>query len=134
MGSWDQILVKLEHFFFFNATAMSLFYIIQRITFPQFCIFRKSITIHDPIASGVSVDPSSPVCSSAMLVLSIVLNLKVRFYVIPQWHNVHTNFHTNPSSGYRVESCGRTDRRTYIHDHPFRFNFMHIVQRTHKWR
>jgi hypothetical protein len=31
---------------FFHAAAMLLFHIIQRITVPKFCIFRKSISIH----------------------------------------------------------------------------------------
>jgi hypothetical protein len=69
-------------------------------------------SLYDPIASGASDDPTSQVCSSAMLVLPIVVHLKVRFYGSPQWHNVHTKFHLNSSSGSRVESCGRTDRHT----------------------
>jgi hypothetical protein len=59
--------------------AMLLFYTIQRTTSPKFCIFRKSITMHQlygPTASGATVDPSSQVYSSAMLVLPIVGNWK----------------------------------------------------------
>jgi hypothetical protein len=61
---------------------MLLLYIIQRITVPKFCILQKSATIHHCmalIASGASVDPTSQVCSSAMLVLAIAGNLKGQF-------------------------------------------------------
>jgi hypothetical protein len=98
----------------------------KELLFPKFCIFRKSMTIHHcmapdfpkiyvhtslygPIASGASVDPTSQVCFSTMLLLPIVGNLKVRFYGSPQWHSVHSKFHPNPSSGSRVESWGQTD-------------------------
>jgi hypothetical protein len=68
-------------FFLFHAAAMLLFYIIQRITtrvlyFPQIYNYTS---LCGPIASGTSVDPTSQVCSSAMLVLPIAENLKVRF-------------------------------------------------------
>lgn len=32
----------------------------------------------------------------------------------PQWHNVHTKFHPNPSSGPRVESFEQTDMNSFI--------------------
>jgi hypothetical protein len=60
-----------------------------------------------PTTSGANVDPTSQVCSSAMLVLPIVGNWKLRFFGCSQWHNVHTKFHQNPSSGW-AESCGQT--------------------------
>jgi hypothetical protein len=39
---------------------------------------------------GASVDPTSQVCSSAMLVLTIADKCKVRFYGSLRWHNAHT--------------------------------------------
>lgn len=48
--------------FFYAATI--LFYIIQRIISPEFYVF--------PIASGASINPTSQVYSSAMLVLPII--------------------------------------------------------------
>jgi hypothetical protein len=61
---------------FFHAATMLLFYIIQWIAMPKFCIFQKSITVHHcmAIARGASVAPSSQVRSSAMLVLPILGN------------------------------------------------------------
>jgi hypothetical protein len=43
LGVMDQNLVKSN--IFFPAATMLLFYIVQRITIPKFCIFQKSITI-----------------------------------------------------------------------------------------
>jgi hypothetical protein len=68
----------------------------------------------------LSVDPTSQVCSSAMLVLPIVGNLKVRFEDSPQWHKVHTKFNPNLSSGSWVESCREMDSR---HDQLYMHSF-----------
>jgi hypothetical protein len=76
-------------------------------------------SLYGPNASGASVNPTSQVFSSAMLVLLIVGSWIVRFKGRFQWHDVHTKFHPNPSSGSRVESCGRTDR----HDQPYMRSF-----------
>jgi hypothetical protein len=57
-------------------------YIIQTITIPKFCICVKiynHTSLYDPTATGASVNPTSQVCSHAMLVLPIVGNCEVRF-------------------------------------------------------
>jgi hypothetical protein len=46
-----------------------------------------------------------------MLVLLSIRNCKLRFSGSPQWHNVHTKFHLNPSM--------RTDR----HNQPYMCSF-----------
>jgi hypothetical protein len=46
-------------------------------------------------------------------VITIVEYSKVRFWGSHQWHNTHTKFHPNPSSGSRFESCGQTDGQTW---------------------
>jgi hypothetical protein len=79
-----------------------------------------------PIASGTSVDPTSQVCLSTMLVLSIVGNQNVQFWGSPQRHNVHTKFHPNLSSGSKVKSCRQTGMTSLICIH-----FMHNMQRRH---
>jgi hypothetical protein len=82
-------LVRLGHgieswssqtFIFFPAAAM-LFYIIKNY-FSKFLYFPKfynHTSLYGLNASDVSVYPTSQVCSSTMLVLLIVGNLKVRF-------------------------------------------------------
>jgi hypothetical protein len=68
---------EVKIFFSFHAAAMSLYYIIQRITKQKFCIFQKSFfhaSLYGPTASGTGINPTSQVCLSAMLVLLIVGN------------------------------------------------------------
>jgi hypothetical protein len=50
------------------------------------------------------VAPTSQFSSSAILLLPIVGNRKLRFSVSFQSHNLHTKFHPNPSSPSEVES------------------------------
>jgi hypothetical protein len=90
----------------FHAAAILLVYITQRITTPKFCIFENILpsSLYDTIVSGASVDPTSEVRSSVILVLLIVGNHKVRFCGILQWFKVHTIFRPNPSMCPRVES------------------------------
>jgi hypothetical protein len=130
MGSRDRILVK--SIFFFYAAIMLLFYTKNYLSevsyFPR--MYNRTSSC-GPTASGANVDPTSQVCSPAMLVLPIVDNCKLRFQVSPQWHNVHTKFHPNPSSGSPVESRGQRDRRTDMTS-PTCVHFMHIMQRTRK--
>jgi hypothetical protein len=62
--------------FVFHATAMSLFCIIQRITVPKFGfveIFYHT-SLYGPVARVAIVDPTSQVCSFAVLVLLIAGN------------------------------------------------------------
>jgi hypothetical protein len=73
-----------------------------------------------PVVRGANVDPTSQVRSSAMLVIPIVWNWKVRFLVRSQWHNIHVKLYPNPLGGSRVELCGQMDR--------LRVHFVHIVQ------
>jgi hypothetical protein len=71
MESWS------INFSYFHAAVMLLFYIIQRITMSEFCYFPKiynHTSLYGPGASGASVDATSQICSSAMLVLPIVGN------------------------------------------------------------
>jgi hypothetical protein len=66
---------QVKTFFIFHATAMLLFYIIQRITTPKFCIFQKSITIRHCMALlQVALVSIPQVCSSTILVLLIAGN------------------------------------------------------------
>jgi hypothetical protein len=59
MGSWDRILAKLKHMFLLSRSR-------------HVVILRTSLY-------GVSVDTTSQVCSSVMLVLMILGNLKAQF-------------------------------------------------------
>jgi hypothetical protein len=56
---------------------MLLLYIKQRIIYQSF-VFAENLLPY-MAATGTIVDPTSQVCSSAMLVLQIVENLGVRF-------------------------------------------------------
>jgi hypothetical protein len=59
-----------------------LFYIMQIITVSEFCIFPQicnHLSLFGPDANGGSVNPTSQVCSFAMLVLPIVGKYEVRF-------------------------------------------------------
>jgi hypothetical protein len=55
-----------QNIFFFHSAAMLLLYIVQMITIPKFCIFRKSITIHHCVAllqvALMSIPPHKFVC------------------------------------------------------------------------
>jgi hypothetical protein len=53
-----------------------------------------------------------PVCVRSSKTKSRPFNKNNR--VGPQWHNIHTKFDLNPSSGSGVESCGRTDMTSPI--------------------
>jgi hypothetical protein len=67
---------------FFHAVTMLSFYITQKVTVPKFCIFRKIFNHASSCGttvSGASVDPTSQVSLSAMLILPVVENLRVRF-------------------------------------------------------
>jgi hypothetical protein len=69
-----------------------LFYSTKRFTIPDFCIFRKSITICNGIPRGANVDPNSEVCPSAMLVLPIGGNRSLTSVHIPQaWRPHHVS-------------------------------------------
>jgi hypothetical protein len=64
---------------FFSATLL-LFYTKQEIAKPNFRIFSENLnytSLYGPIVSGASVDPTSQVCSPAMLVLPIAGNCEV---------------------------------------------------------
>jgi hypothetical protein len=52
---------------------------------------------------------------------------KCKFKGRLQWHNIHTKFHQNPSTGFQVASCGQTNKVS-----PICIHFMHTVQRMHK--
>jgi hypothetical protein len=77
------------------------------------CNLQISVTIHHCMASGATVDISSQISSSAMLVLRTDGNWEVQLYGRVQWHNVRTKFHPNPSSGFRFESWRQTERHTW---------------------
>jgi hypothetical protein len=62
------------NFLFFHAADMLLFYIIQRITTPEFCTFQKSVTIHHCMALLQVVLVSILPHKFARLVLPIVGN------------------------------------------------------------
>jgi hypothetical protein len=83
---------------------------------PKFC---NRTSLYVPAASGASVDPTSQVCSSAILALPIAEDCKIWFCVSPQWHNFHTKLHLNSSRSSSVESCRRTDR----HDQPYMHSY-----------
>jgi hypothetical protein len=72
-------------------------------------------SLYSPIASGASVDPTSQVCSPAMLVLPIVGNCVVRFWVVPN---------------------GITSIPNFIQTRPAVLEFKHVDRRTdrHGWR
>jgi hypothetical protein len=76
MGSRDRILVK----FFYAAIVVILHYTKNYYTkvlyFPK--IYNHT-SLYGPVACGARVDPTSQVCPTAMLVLLIVGNSKVRF-------------------------------------------------------
>jgi hypothetical protein len=56
------------------------YFTLYKELFSKVLYFLKIHTsLHGPIASGASVNPTSQVCSSAMLVLPIVEILKVQF-------------------------------------------------------
>lgn len=97
-------------------------------------IFFKNLyhtSFPDNIACGTKFSPTSKVCASATLVL-ILHEINSHKFWIPsfQWHNVHTKFHQNMSSGSLVESCGRTDIQADMAT-PFCVHVMHIVQTMH---
>lgn len=77
----------------------------------QSSVFLQDVTIHHviPVLGDASVFPASQVRLSAMFVLRVVGSRKVRVWGNPQWHNVQTKFHQNPSSVSRII---RTDGRT----------------------
>jgi hypothetical protein len=109
-----------------HATAMLLFYIIQSIIIHVlYCSkFFCHTLLHGHITSGAVVDLTSQVCSSAMLVLPTVGNIKIRFYGRPQWHNVYTKFHSDLSSSswvYHVDRQTDTASSIYV-------SIMRIVQ------
>jgi hypothetical protein len=81
-GSRHWVVVKTKYLFFFHAAAMLLFYIAQGITVPEVLYFPKifySTSLCSRVAGGTGVDPTSRVYSSAMSVLPIVGNRKIRF-------------------------------------------------------
>jgi hypothetical protein len=47
------------------------------------------------------------------------------------WHNVHTKFHQNLSSGSQVGSCGQTDRQMVRYTDTGNPISVHFVQRPH---
>jgi hypothetical protein len=103
---------KVKILFFHSASMLLLKnYYTKVLYFPKI-----HASLYGPIASGASVDPTSQVCSSAMLVFPIVENLKVRFYSSTQWHNVRTKFYPNLSSASRVNHIDR-------HDQPYMRSF-----------
>jgi hypothetical protein len=66
-------------FLLFHAAVILLFYIVQRVTVSELCIFGRSVTIPHCIALGsvlsdASAAPTSQVLVSAMPVLAIVRN------------------------------------------------------------
>jgi hypothetical protein len=83
---------------------------------------KTSSSLTGPKLSAPTADPTEQIGSSARLILRTVGNWKVWKYGTPKLHKVHTKFDTNPSSGSRVESCGRTARQTRSA----------LLQRTHK--
>jgi hypothetical protein len=75
--------------------------------------FCNRTSLYVTAASGASVDPTSQVCSSAILALPIAEDFEIWFCVSPQWHKFHTKFHLNSSICSSVESCRRTDGYTW---------------------
>jgi hypothetical protein len=58
---------------------MFLFYICKELLSKCFVKIYNHTSLYGPIASGASADPTSHVCSPAMLVFPIVGNCEVRF-------------------------------------------------------
>jgi hypothetical protein len=104
--------------FFFHATTM-LFYTVQRITFPKFCIFQKFITVHHHMAllqvALVSIPPHKfirPPCWYYQL-QEIV---KYDFWVVPNGITSIPNFiQIHPV----VLELNHVDR----HDQPYMHSF-----------
>jgi hypothetical protein len=124
MGSWDRILVE----YFFHAAAMLLFYIIQRITIPKVCIFRKSITINHCMA---------------LLQVALLSITSHKFVRLPCWHYrlyeiEKLDFRVVPDGitsmpnfiqiRLAVLDLNHADRQTDMISH-ICVHFMHIVER-----
>jgi len=74
----------------------------KKITLANVAYFMK-LSYHksfqDPALSATSVAPTSQVCSSAMLLLLIIGNLKLQDWSGFQWCNINIKFHSDPSTG-----------------------------------
>jgi hypothetical protein len=68
-------------------------------------INNRTLLLSDLIVSGAAVDPTKQVCSSAILVLSMIEKWKGRRYDSPVWF-VCTKFRPNLPSVSRDELCG----------------------------
>jgi hypothetical protein len=113
---------------FFYAAAMLLFYIMQRITTPKLCIFRKSITLHHcmPLlqVALVSIPPHRfvrPPCWYYRLFDIKKYDFRVDTGGIPSIPNF---IQIRPS----VLELNHADRQTDRHDQSY---FLCVVQRTH---
>jgi hypothetical protein len=74
--------------------------------------------------SGASVEPTTQVRSSAMLVLRTYRKLRSSTLSVPEWHNVGTKLNLDQSRG------AYTDRQTAVVT-SIRIRFVHFVQRKH---
>jgi hypothetical protein len=130
MGSRNRTRVK---FFFFHVAAMMLnlyytkYYYTKVLYFPK--IYNHT-SLNVPTASSTSVNSTSQVCPSAMLVLPTVEDGKYDFRVVPNGITSFPNFtqihHAAPDSNHADKQSAVTSL-TCIH-------FMHIMQIMHETR
>jgi hypothetical protein len=105
---------------------MLLFYIIQRITFRKFCIFWKCIVAHHSTALLQVVQCRSHLKSLFVRNVGIINCSKLKITMLR--YSQRNKFRANPTSGFRIKSCGQTDR----YGQSYTLSFHTHVQGTHK--